>query len=89
MRGHRAISVQLARVKKVNHGYCRSFKRLLSDVIGRDLSDSQADSPVCKPDAARQHETGPTEGTGSVLSAKVTAPARDCPRRQRRVSYGS
>ena len=48
--------------------------------------------PICKPDAARQYETGetePTERDGPGLSAEVTTPARDSPRRQGCASYGS
>ena len=48
--------------------------------------------PICKPDAARQHETGetePTERDGTGLSVEVSMPVRDGPRRRRRASYGS
>ena len=48
--------------------------------------------PICKPDAARQRETGetePTERERFFLSAEVAEAARDGPRHRRHTSYGS
>jgi hypothetical protein len=48
--------------------------------------------PVCnrtRRDSTRRGRQSRRSETGSVLSAEVTAPARDDARRQRRASYGS
>jgi hypothetical protein len=59
-------------------GNCRSIGSSVNRFVNRMLRDS-----VKRGRRSRQGETG------SVPSAEVTAPARDCLRRQRKMSYGS
>jgi hypothetical protein len=59
-------------------GNCRSFARFVNRSVNRTLRDSMG-----RGRRSRRSETG------SVLSAEVTAPARDGLRRQRHTSYGS
>jgi len=93
-----------ARVPRLSVGHDRrrgclanpdTVRRPQDDSCGRagKVRELQTNSPfckpICKPDAARHGRRSRRSETGFVLSAEVTAPARDGLRRERPMSYGS